>query len=99
ILSLYRDQNDAPTQSRGMVAYRYGPFGTIEKTTQILGMAIETRRTYDRLGRVTSIVDPDSGSQTLVYNGFGEPIYDQSSGTGVQTRFFDPLGRLTLVNN
>jgi RHS repeat-associated protein len=74
----------------------YAPFDLPRKTTDDRGNA--TVFSYDDLGRVRNVVDPDRGSVTTTYYGTGEVRTATHHGTGQESSFsYDDLGRLTTV--
>jgi RHS repeat-associated protein len=86
--------------------YTYGAFGTIRfvdngtaAPDQAPSTTTRTSFTYDDLSRRNQMVDPDSGTTTTHYNGFGEiREIDDPNGDTIQ-RFYDGLGRPTSMTN
>ena len=85
----------------GQVTMTYGFFGQLENLKKQLGgpVATDTAFGYDHLGRRTSSTDPDRGTLTSVPNSFGEVVHQLAPGAGVETKYFDELGRTELVEN
>lgn len=87
--------------ANGVVRYatntvEYAPFSLPRKTIDDHGNA--TVFSYDNLGRVTNMVDPDRGSISSTYYGTGEVRTSTHHGTGTKsTYFYDDLGRPTTV--
>ena len=64
---------DTRTWERGIVAsYAYGPAGRLTNVAYSASSAPSVLNTYDRLGRLRTIVD-GSGSRTIEYNDAGQP--------------------------
>lgn len=77
--------------------YEYGPFGLLRKTRDPLNN--ESVLGYDRLGRRTSLQDPDSGLSTTHYTALGE-IERTVDGSNVVTTYVrDDLGRPVTVTS
>ena len=82
----------------GEIEYTYYSSGQL-KTVDALGAI--TRKFYDDAGRVTKVVELNSGETNLIYNPFGELIYQQDSRGNVYEISYDNLGRITekkLIN-
>jgi RHS repeat-associated protein len=59
--------------------------------------ALETSVAYDVLGRVIQLTDPDLGTETRLYSGFGEIKRTTDANGGVTTISRDALGRSVTV--
>jgi RHS repeat-associated protein len=81
--------------------FAYGDFNQVRTITD--PQANVTTISYDQRGRRTQLVDPDTGTSVLHYNGFGEvmstdlPSVDGSPGPSTTTYARDVLGRVTGV--
>ena len=74
-----------------LTGYTYGPFGVLRRIEDDDGNVTEIR--YDRLGRRTALIDPDSGTTNYVFNGHGE-LVREADGNGAITDYrYDPDGR------
>lgn len=58
------------------------------------GHLIQTSMGYDRLGRKTSMADPDKGAWTYSYNALGEPVQQTDAKGQTQNQYRDALGRV-----
>lgn len=77
--------------------YEYGPFGVLLKTRDSAGN--ETTFEYDRWGRPTRQLTPDSGEALTKFNPFGD-IIETKDGAGTVTQFqHDPHGRVTQAES
>ena len=74
----------------GMVTYEYDVAG---RCVTVTGPRTVTHTEYDRLGRRTRLVDPDLGTVTYSYNGFGEVAEQVHNGKWVRFTY-DGLGRV-----
>lgn len=82
------------TSHRVTTTYEYGPFDVLQAVTDTMGNRIQQE--HDKLGRTTSIIDPDIGTTYFSDNPAGESISVSSPpGPSVQLRTLDKLGRLT----
>lgn len=79
------------------IRYAYNTEGDLTTTTVHKGEGgtIETSLDYDRLGRKTSLDDPDKGHWEYRYNAFGELIYQKDANLQVVRNAYDKLGRIT----
>ncbi|MFS8067176.1 MAG: hypothetical protein ACMG6S_12465, partial [Byssovorax sp.] len=93
----------AQVSSTGNVAttFLYGDFNELLTVTDPTTQNVTTMA-YDQLGRRRVLQDPDTGTSTSHYNGFGEltridaPSVDASSPEPTSTRYaHDVLGRIT----
>jgi RHS repeat-associated protein len=73
------------------ITYTYDADGNLKRTLDPNGNMVEI--TYDNRGRKTASVDPDMGSWSYGYDGFGDLI-SQSHSKGGSTMRYDPLGRM-----
>lgn len=72
-------------------SFEYGPFSLLETMTGPEG--VTTSMTYDRLGRRTTLTDPDSGPHVTHYDAFGD-LKDESDANANRTTYDrDVLGR------
>jgi len=62
------------------------------------GVLITTGMGYDRLGRKTSMSDPDKGGWSYTYNALGEQVSQTDAKGQKQTVFRDALGRIFQRN-
>jgi RHS repeat-associated protein len=90
------EQYDATAGAWRTTSYTYAPFGHINAVTDANGNV--TSLQYDLLGRRTQIVDPDSGTTSTFYNGYGE-VRETDTATSSTTYTMDAAGRVTLANN
>jgi RHS repeat-associated protein len=74
-------------------AYRYDPFGNLRRTIDALGNQIVVG--YDRLGRKTSLSDPDLGNWTYGVDPLGQTYQQKDARSKLTTFAYDELGRLT----
>jgi RHS repeat-associated protein len=58
--------------------------------------AITTQMTYDKLGRKSSLIDPDAGTTTYTYNAAGDQITGTDAKSQLVTQSYDALGRRWL---
>jgi RHS repeat-associated protein len=91
------------TDAAGLVvSYRYRASGELENVSRPSDQAgmpsIETRMGFDVHGRKTSMIDPDKGAISYVYNAAGELVAEQNSGTCVKLKY-DMLGRMIERND
>jgi RHS repeat-associated protein len=87
--------NTTPGGYNAVVAFQYGQFGQVSSITQNNGPTWWF--TYDLLGRRVKLSDPDSGTTTWTYNGFGDVLSETRTGSNgpVRTSYtYDPLGRV-----
>ena len=88
-------QSNALTVSYGRDAV--GNLTSINRTPSdgnSAGKLISTGMGYDRLGRKTSMTDPDKGGWTYSYNALGELVQQKDAKGQTQTLYRDALGRL-----
>ena len=77
--------------------FAYGPFGTLESVKDAAGNV--TRLGFDVLGRLTVLVDGDSGRSVTRWNAFGEPI-EEVNALGNRSRYArDLLGRAYSIRS
>lgn len=78
------------------IRYTYDIEGRLTATTMhpAEGGTIVTTLGYDRLGRKTSMNDPDKGNWSYAYNAFGELIYQKDAKGQVVRNRYDNVGRL-----
>ncbi|MEM9385020.1 MAG: FG-GAP-like repeat-containing protein [Pseudomonadota bacterium] len=72
--------------------YRYTPFDELERVIGPAGHS--TVRTFDGLGRITSIDDPNSGLWVFDYNVFDEVTSHTTPNNDTTTYLYDGAGRL-----
>jgi RHS repeat-associated protein len=73
--------------------YSYAPFDQVDHVTDDVGHV--TQMHYDVRGRQIQIDDPDQGTTTFDYNGFGNLYRSTHTASGqVKTYAYDDLGRL-----
>ncbi len=86
----------AGSVERGEVSYTYDAFGQLLTTTVYKenGAQISTSLTYDVRGRKTSMVDPDMGTWSYLYNAAGELIWQKDAKNQETSMEYDALGRL-----
>jgi RHS repeat-associated protein len=85
---------------KAQVVFTYGPFGLVETVSkEINGVRVDTTMSYDRLGRRTSIHDPDRGLTRYSYNAFGEMVHERDPTGAIAQRRYDLLGRPLTVTN
>lgn len=79
------------------IRYAYNIEGNLTTTTvhKAEGGTVVTYLDYDRLGRKTSMDDPDKGHWEYRYNAFGELTYQQDAKLQVVRNTYDKLGRIT----
>jgi RHS repeat-associated protein len=66
----------------------------IEEIVDFNGLAISTRRTYDVLGRLSSIIDANNGQTDYEYNFRNQIILERYPDQGEVVKSYDALGRL-----
>jgi RHS repeat-associated protein len=77
--------------------FEYGPFDVLTNVLHNDGEA--TRMEYDRLGRRSTLIDPDSGRRRTQFNAFGE-TKGEIDGNGNRTDYVrDSLGRVKTKTN
>ncbi|MCP3142910.1 RHS repeat-associated core domain-containing protein [Pyxidicoccus xibeiensis] len=77
--------------------YEYGPFGVLRKSRD--GMGNEVVLEYDRWGRRTRLLDPDSGEDLTRYNAFGD-VVETRDGNGDTTAYeHDVHGRVIRLTS
>ncbi|WP_223752231.1 RHS repeat-associated core domain-containing protein [Myxococcus sp. XM-1-1-1] len=75
-----------------LTRYEYGAFSTLSAVVDAHQNRVSMQ--YDRLGRPTSLDDPDQGHTVTRYNAFGE-VREQVDAAGHSTRYeHDALGRV-----
>ena len=90
---------------QGTVDYTYSVEGLLRTTSTTAhaaggGMALGVTQPvtitldYDPLGRKDSMIDPDKGAWTYVYNGFGELIEQYDANGNATHMDYDALGRM-----
>jgi RHS repeat-associated protein len=87
-----------PSGQTVTMAWAYGDFGNLVSVTDNTGHV--TANTYDLHGRKTQSIDPDAGTTTWAYNGFGEVETQSRAAAGgalVTTYARDALGRTTSI--
>jgi RHS repeat-associated protein len=72
--------------------YRRGAFGVLEEIEDALGHVI--RMTSDDYGFQSELVDPDLGTRTYRYTGFGELELETDTDGATIEHVYDELGRL-----
>ena len=74
--------------------FKYDSQGN-QKENQVQGRD-DTKITigFDLLGRKTSMTDPDMGSWSYQYNGYGELVWQQDAKSNITTIEYDALGRM-----
>ncbi len=81
-----------------ILLYTYDSQGNLKTTmTQGYSNTLITV-TYDLLGRKTQVVDPDMGTWTYQYNGFGDLVSQTNALNQTVTMKYDKLGRLKERN-
>ena len=100
---LERDRDDRVIRSSALVngapvttSYHHGRFGQVDRITDPLGN--EVMLGYDQRGRRRLIDDPDAGTVTVAYNGFGEATH-VVRGNALRRTFFDTLGRAVRIES
>jgi RHS repeat-associated protein len=88
----YRDL--APLATPITTTYQYSVFGTLRRIA--LPGEANVSIGYDKLGRRTSLVDPDAGESIFHYNGFGDLVSRTDGNENVETMQPDRLGRTVL---
>ncbi|WP_426733429.1 RHS repeat-associated core domain-containing protein [Myxococcus faecalis] len=73
-------------------SYTYAPFGLLESVTNGYGQG--PRYTYDTLGRVIQVQEPNSGSLATRYNAWGEVAQETRANGDTTTYDRDVLGRV-----
>jgi RHS repeat-associated protein len=95
-----------PYGYNAVVMFQYGQFDQVANITQDLDGSADSYGptwwfTYDLLGRRVKLSDPDSGTTTWTYNGFGDVLSETraaGSSSPVTTSYtYDPLGRVTTA--
>lgn len=75
-----------------LTRYEYGAFSVLSTVVDAHQNRVSMQ--YDRLGRPTSLDDPDQGHTATRYNAFGE-VREQVDAAGLSTRYeHDALGRV-----
>ncbi|MEO5625681.1 MAG: RHS repeat-associated core domain-containing protein [Dokdonella sp.] len=98
-----RDEVTDVTDANGLkVSYSRDAVGSINGVVRkpndgdSAGVTITTSMRYDRLGRKTSMTDPDKGSWIYDYNALGELILQTDAKGQSRTLAYDALGRAIL---
>ncbi len=76
------------------LSYQHDAYGNLLEVTDLLTRTVTNTLTYDNAGRKLSLAEPNSGTTTYAYNGFGELILQSTSDKRVTTFTYDRLGRL-----
>jgi RHS repeat-associated protein len=72
----------------------YGPFDVLEAVTHEGGTTFTNTFEYDKIGRLTRLVDGDIGEVVTTYDGF-DRVETETDGRGLTTTFaYDALGRV-----
>ncbi len=82
--------------TRLVTAFTYGAFNQLDQVTDPAGNQIKVH--YDQRGRHTWVSDPDAGTTTFAYDGFGDEI-SRTVGGEQTISDYDVLGRLTQTNH
>jgi RHS repeat-associated protein len=77
-------------------AVRHPRPGSVEADA---GITLKTTLSYDGFGRVTSIVQPDGSTQTILRDARGNPTTIVDAGGIPTTNVFDPRGRLESTSD
>lgn len=79
-------------------AYSYAPFDQLDRVTDDAGLI--TQMHYDVRGRQIQVDDPDQGTTTFNYDGFGS-LYRTTHAASGQVKYYshDDLGRLTETSD
>ena len=95
LLGSVRDE----THTAANTWYSYEAAGRITSVTQTLagapGGKISTQYTYDVVGNLRTVTDPNGNVTTYVYDDFGQLLQQQSPVSGVTTYAYDSGGNLT----
>ena len=85
-------------QFQTATTYEYDQVGNLVKVKPDGNTALEVVNTYDRLGRKTSIDDPDAGLTEFTYNALSELVEQETPRLSAASRklelSYDKLGRL-----
>ncbi|MEO7592840.1 MAG: RHS repeat-associated core domain-containing protein, partial [Byssovorax sp.] len=87
---------DDARNTRPTTVFTYGAFNQLDHVTDPAGNAIMVH--YDQRGRRTWVSDPDAGTTTVSYDGFGDEI-SRTVGGDKTTSDYDILGRLTQTDH
>jgi RHS repeat-associated protein len=83
--------------------YAYDPTNRLASVAQTLSSApggqIATAYTYDVLGNLTSVTDPNGNVTAYVYDAFGRMIRQTSPVTGVTSYAYDAAGNLSTMTD
>jgi RHS repeat-associated protein len=79
-----------------ITSYAYGPFDVLLSVTDAKHNV--TAASYDRLGRILKLNDPDAGQRTFQYTAFGQLNEIDFNGTEKLTFDYDNLGRVRSVD-
>ncbi len=82
--------------TRLVTAFAYGAFNQLDHVTDPAGNQIKVH--YDQRGRRTWVSDPDAGTTTFAYDGFGDEI-SRTVGGEQTISDYDVLGRLKQTNH
>ncbi len=91
------EKTGSEDNSESLISYGYDAFGNlvatrIGKNSADTGGTLITAK-FDSYGRKTSMIDPDKGSWSYVYNAFGELVSQTSNGLQLGISTYDMAGR------
>ncbi|MFT3838512.1 MAG: RHS repeat-associated core domain-containing protein [Myxococcaceae bacterium] len=90
-------QDDAVLGHTVQTGYEYGPFGQLETVIDSAGN--QTSMQHDVLGRRIGATDPDTGTQSILYDGRGQMKFAADATGAALTFTYDELGRPQLVSS
>jgi YD repeat-containing protein len=77
----------------GTISYKYSASGNV-KSINALGAT--TSMLYDDAGNQTSLIDPNAGITTYVYNAYGELLSQTDAKKNNTKMYYDSFGRLAI---
>ncbi len=79
------------------MTFDYAPFNVLRAATDIAGNV--TTRTFDRLGRLIDVKDPDRGHRTYQYDALGDLVQETKGNNQILLYQYDAVGRLYWIQD